>query len=36
MLFISDDEQRSYRAKYWLPRGLRRWAQTLLQLLNDE
>ena len=36
MLFISDDEQRSYRAKSWLPKGLRRRrAGTLLQLLND-
>ena len=40
MLAISDDEQRSYRAKSWLPFGLRRdcpidRARTLLQLLTD-
>ena len=33
---ISDDEQRSYRAKSWLPKGLRRRrAMALSQLLSD-
>ena len=36
MLVISDDEQRSYRAKSRLPKGLRRRrARTLLPLLDD-
>lgn len=36
MLAISDDEQPSYRAKSWLPKGLRRRrAGTLLPLLDD-
>jgi hypothetical protein len=35
MLAIADDEQRSYRAKSWLPKGLRRRARTSLQLLPD-
>ena len=36
MLAISDDEQRSYRAKSWLPKGLRRRrARTSLHLLPD-
>ena len=36
MLVISDDEQRSYRPKSWLPKGLRRRrAGTLWQLLTD-
>ena len=36
MRAISDDEQRSYRAKSWLPKGLRRRrARTSLQLLPD-
>jgi len=34
--FISDDEQQSYRAKSWLPKGLRRRrAIALSQLLSD-
>ena len=35
MLAIADDEQRSYRAKSWLPKGLRRRARTSLHLLPD-
>jgi len=36
MLAISDDEQPSYRAKSWLPKGLRRRrARTSLRLLTD-
>jgi hypothetical protein len=36
MLAISDNEQPSYRAKSWLPKGLRRRrARTSLQLLPD-
>jgi hypothetical protein len=36
MRAISDDEQRSYRAKSWLPNGLRRRrAIALSQLLSD-
>jgi hypothetical protein len=36
MLAISDDEQQSYRAKSWLPKGLRRRrARTSLQLPTD-
>jgi hypothetical protein len=36
MLAIADDEQPSYRAKSWLPKGLRRRrARTSWQLLPD-
>jgi hypothetical protein len=36
MPVISDDEQRSYRAKSWLSKGLRRRrAMALSQLLSD-